>query len=197
MLNQQIEKEKKEFYDSYGYSPSKENNLLIDVSSPLAGKILEVGCGKGAFSLELAKRGFGVKAVDNSQEDLELAKAEIQASGFGELVDFEVVNAESLPFSDLSFDNVFCVKVLHHLQKPLVVVDELLRVLVEGGKLILSDFTQEGIEMVEKYHAKMGNGHSRTIVTLAEVQRYLLYKGFEIKEFKTKFLKTLVCIRRK
>jgi ubiquinone/menaquinone biosynthesis C-methylase UbiE len=51
---------------------------------------------------------------------------------------FPEVDAHNLPYSDDSFDAVFCNQVLEHVSKPWVCVDEFHRVLKSGGILILS-----------------------------------------------------------
>jgi SAM-dependent methyltransferase len=47
------------------------------------------------------------------------------------------IDAEKLPFLDDEFSNVFAVDVLHHTNSPINVVNESLRVLKNGGKLVI------------------------------------------------------------
>ena len=51
-----------------------------------------------------------------------------------------VARAEQLPIPDDSFDLVVCVHALHHIDRPVRAIDEMARVLVPGGRLVLEDF---------------------------------------------------------
>jgi SAM-dependent methyltransferase len=49
-----------------------------------------------------------------------------------------VADAHSLPFADASFGCIVCKEVLEHVKRPDIVINEFMRVLTPGGKLILS-----------------------------------------------------------
>lgn len=107
----------------------------IQPERPAAMKILDVGCGTGALMRELAPRGFDVTGADASDGMLEIARR--RYSG-------EVVQADSseLPFSDGSFDGVYCVALLHHLterDKVAATLREMARVARPGGKIVVID----------------------------------------------------------
>ncbi|HNX69275.1 MAG TPA: class I SAM-dependent methyltransferase [Candidatus Omnitrophota bacterium] len=59
-------------------------------------KILDIGCGTGRHSIELAKRGYGVTGVDLSQS--QIARAVEKAKESGVRVDFQKHDARNLPF---------------------------------------------------------------------------------------------------
>ena len=93
--------------------------------------ILDVGCGSGANSAQLAAKGHRLVGVDFSQAAIE----KYQARGFqGRVADIE----SGLDFDDASFDLVFCSEVIEHMQSPSQVVAEMRRVLKPGGALVLS-----------------------------------------------------------
>src|SRR6516225_4513611 len=48
---------------------------ITELALPQAARILEVGCGAGLLSVELAKREFVVTAIDSSEGMVELAQA--------------------------------------------------------------------------------------------------------------------------
>ena len=66
------------FYRSFGYDLEKERDFILDKSLPIAGKILEIGTGKGHFALALAKRGFNFTSIDMSEEEQKIAKLNTQ-----------------------------------------------------------------------------------------------------------------------
>ena len=100
--------------------PESELQVLGDG----AGKdILELGCGAAQWAILLAGQGARVVGLDNSDRQLEHARAAVVAGG----VDVELVRsaAEALPFPDARFDVVFCDHGAMSFADPLVVVPEL------------------------------------------------------------------------
>src|SRR6059058_3158339 len=71
---------------------------------------LDIGCGTGFLSLELAGRGHRVTGVDFAPQML--AEARRKAAAQGVAVRFEEGDAEALRFSDASFDLVMTRHVL-------------------------------------------------------------------------------------
>ena len=95
-------------------------------------RLLEVGCGIGVDSIQLAKRGFQVTAVDLTENALAVAKQ--FAARREATVDFRLGNAEGLDFPDESFDAVYSFGVLHHTPDIERSVAEVHRVLRPGGR---------------------------------------------------------------
>jgi SAM-dependent methyltransferase len=107
---------------------------LADLFSRLRGrpgKLLEVGCGIGVDSIQLARGGFNVTAVDLTENALAVARE--FAAHRGVDIDFRLGNAESLEFEDESFDVVYSFGVLHHTPDIEKSVAEVRRVLKPGG----------------------------------------------------------------
>ena len=76
---------------------------LLGVSSGAA--ILDVPCGEGRVSLELAKRGYAVTGVDFSAAMLELARAGAAAGDLS--IEFHQADMRELPWED-EYDAVVC-----------------------------------------------------------------------------------------
>ena len=101
---------------------------------------LDVGCGTGFLSLELAGRGHRVTGIDFAPAMLALAKA--KAAEAGAAIRFEEADAEALPFAPASFDLVITRHVLWTLPHPEAAIDEWIRVLRPGGRLAIVDGAQ-------------------------------------------------------
>ena len=87
--------------------------------------ILDVGCGNGDITLEIAKMGFDVIGIDISEEnhlDDKFCKVDLQK--------------DSYPFPDNYFDVVFCKSVIEHMREPDFLFDEVHRILKPGGTFI-------------------------------------------------------------
>jgi len=95
------------------------------------GRLLEIGCGIGVDSIQLARAGFDVTAVDLTEEAIGVAREFARARGVN--IDFRVGNAESLDFEDGTFDAVYSFGVLHHTPHIENAVGEVRRVLKPGG----------------------------------------------------------------
>src|ERR1051326_7096582 len=98
---------------------------------------LDVGCGTGFLSLELAGRGHRVAGIDFAPAML--AEARNKAAAQGAAVRFEHGDAEALPFAADSFDLVMTRHVLWTLPHPEAAIDEWIRVLRPGGRLAVMD----------------------------------------------------------
>jgi SAM-dependent methyltransferase len=98
---------------------------------------LDLGCGTGFLSLELAARGHRVIGVDFAPSMLERAKSKAVERGLS--VRFEQADAEQLPFVPASFDLAISRHVLWTLPHPEAAIDEWIRVLRPGGRLVVVD----------------------------------------------------------
>ncbi len=174
-------------YKSLGYDIEEERKFILEKASPLYGKMLEIGTGKGYFTIELAKEGHNFTSIDISGREQEFAKLNLKYLGFEKLVDFKTENAEHLSFNDSSFDIIFSVNTMHHFMHPFKVMDELMRITASGGKIILSDFTAEGFEIVDKIHNSEGSKHNVSQITLPEIDGYFKNKGFRTQKYQSAF----------
>lgn len=190
--NHQRYRERKKLFLSFGYDIDKERSFVLEQAKPVYGKILEAGTGKGHFAIALAKEGYSFVAFDISQEELHFAKLNLAYFGLEKCADFRIENAEHTSFSDGSFDIIFSVNTLHHLQSPYKVIDELTRILSQKGKLVLSDFTEEGFTIMGKIHALEGKMHQVSETTLLDIESYLEKKCFSIKTAKSVHQRVLI-----
>jgi ubiquinone/menaquinone biosynthesis C-methylase UbiE len=113
---------------------------LLDIAA--GERVLDVGCGSGAVTREIAKRvgsrGLAV-GLDPSPALLAVARELAEETGFGDRIQFREGNALRLPFPDGSFDAVVCVTVLSHVPSGEAAIPELVRVLRSGGRLGVFD----------------------------------------------------------
>ena len=105
-----------------------ESMLLDLVHSQNLQKVLEVGCGTGHW-LNILHSHAQVLGIDLS---LAMLKKAISSHPDLLVICGEVVH---LPFSDQTFDTVFCVNALHHFTNPSAFVTEAYRLLVPNGVL--------------------------------------------------------------
>jgi ubiquinone/menaquinone biosynthesis C-methylase UbiE len=106
-------------------------NLAGDVNGH---RVLDAGCGSGPLSAALRANGAIVTGFDASSAMVELARQRL-----GEDAALHVAElSQPLPFADGVFDDLVASLVLHYLQDWTAPLAELRRVLMRGGRLILS-----------------------------------------------------------
>jgi len=94
-------------------------------------RVLDLGCGDGAFSAVLRDHSAAPVAVDVAQEALRRARA-----AHPWLEAHHVAEGTPLPFADQGFDAVWAGEVLEHVVDTVALVAEVRRVLRFGGVLI-------------------------------------------------------------
>jgi ubiquinone/menaquinone biosynthesis C-methylase UbiE len=99
---------------------------------------LDAGCGTGFLSFELAARGHHVIGVDFASSMIAEARRKAAERGVSS-VGFDEADAEQLPFMPASFDLVISRHLLWTLAHPEVAIDEWIRVLRPGGRLVVVD----------------------------------------------------------
>lgn len=113
-------------------------DLIVPAGEPI--DALDVGCGTGFLSLELAARGHRVVGIDLAPAMLEAARGKATVRGLA--VRFETADAEQLPYPAQSFDLVISRHVLWTLPHPETAIADWLRVLRPGGRLVIIDGAQ-------------------------------------------------------
>ena len=114
-------------------------NRILDLAVRQLGALdaLDVGCGTGFLSFELAARGCRITGVDFAPAML--AEARRKAAERGVTIRFEEGDAERLPFAPASFDLVMSRHLLWTLPHPEAAIDEWIRVLRPAGRLVVVD----------------------------------------------------------
>ena len=110
-------------------------DLALEGRGPL--EALDAGCGTGFLSFELAARGHHVTGVDFAPAMLAEARRKAAQQNFA--VRFEEADAERLPFPSASFDLAISRHLLWTLPHPEAAIDEWIRVLRPGGRLVVID----------------------------------------------------------
>lgn len=102
-------------------------------------RVLEVGCGIGTDTINFARAGASVTAVDLSSESLKLAQQRAKIFGLEQKIRFYQANAEALtahvPVE--AYDLVYSFGVIHHTPEPANAVAEIKRYLEPSSELRL------------------------------------------------------------
>ena len=103
--------------------------------------LLDVACGAGGPGIHLARvSGCSVTGVDREGEGLANARRLAREAGLGARARFVQSDAsQPLPFPDESFDAILCLDALNHLPGRAGVFADWARLLVPGGRLLVTD----------------------------------------------------------
>ena len=110
------------------------DRLLESLPLPSPSRCLDVGCGMGETTRQLAGKldnGVELIGVDQDPNLIEVARS-VSGAAEGKIT-FQQGDAAHLSFEDQTFDFVFARYLLHHLDQPQVVLAEMLRVCKSGG----------------------------------------------------------------
>lgn len=131
------------------------------------GRILEVGCGTGHVQNVLKN----VVGMDITLSMLRKNKNDVVCA-----------DAHSIPFKDGTFDAVYSIDVIEHVQNPLKMIEECKRILKKNGTLIL--ITPNGdmkiaLDIAEKLKLKLPEGPHK-FLKFRELKNLAKKSGFEI-----------------
>lgn len=118
-----------------------ENSAAYLLGSLTAGQdLLDVGCGPGTITVDLAARVAPGRVVGIDAAEEVVARADTLRRERGVTnVEFSTGDVYRLEFGDESFDVVHAHQVLQHLTEPVAALRELRRVLRPGGVLAVRD----------------------------------------------------------
>lgn len=136
-----------DFYDATRIHPPEVGARIAEAlitagRIPPGGHVLEIGVGTGRIALPLLARGVHLSGVDISPRMLDRLQAKYDEGRRSAVVawgalDARVADMTALPFADGRFDAVVAVHVLHLTTAWRRALDEALRVLAPGGRLLL------------------------------------------------------------
>jgi ubiquinone/menaquinone biosynthesis C-methylase UbiE len=140
--------------------------------------VLELGCGSGYFTKELAGLPIRVTAIDISPDLIEEAKNQVKAGN----VTFRIQNAYQTDFDDCAFDAVIGSSVLHHLDTAKAMA-EIYRVLKNGGHIAFTEpnmmnpqiAVQKNIPWLKK---RLGDSPDETAFFHRQMMKMLRRAGF-------------------
>ena len=122
-----------DFYDKHLIIPS----VLKLLGDPAGWRVLDLGCGTGVFSRELARRGAEVFGVDLSQQMVQRAKDIEQEGPLG--IHYDICDAAGVDaYEDAAYDAVTCNMALMNVERYDVAIGQAYRTLKPGGPFVFS-----------------------------------------------------------
>ena len=104
--------------------------------------VLDVACGTGNLAIPAARAGARVTGVDIAPNLI--AQARLEARLARRTIDFDIGDAEALPYADDRFDTTVTMFGAMFAYRPVRAAAELLRVTRPGGRVAMANWTPEG-----------------------------------------------------
>lgn len=129
-------------------------NFIIEIAEKSGGRVLELGCGMGYLSLEMARHGLHVDAVDVSPKSIEIAKRylseNVHIDGFGSL-NYYVSDIANMDMGKDKYNSIISYGTLHHIPDLKNTIKHIKKALKDSGNLLLyepliDNFTEKSAE---------------------------------------------------
>lgn len=129
----------KKFYEAYDeFRYRTEGHILseLDKINFNGKRVLEIGLGQGADSMQIIQRGAIYYGIDLTEESIKRLKERFRLFNqpYQEVVK---ANAQQIPYEDNFFDLVYSHGVIHHSPEIKKIVSEIHRVLKPKGKAVI------------------------------------------------------------
>ncbi len=148
----------------------------------LQGRIIDFGCGAGGTALVLAETfpDCEVVGINLSEPLLRIAEGSDQADKLGERVKFEKADVQQIPYQDNSFEVVINLNMVHLVEDPIRMLNEMERILKPDGFLFIADLRRSWLGIIEK--------EIKSSLTLSEARE--LFKQSRLRQgvFSSSFL---------
>jgi len=153
---------------------------------PKVKKLLDIGCGDGVISNFLKGKVDEIYGIDNSSENLEIAKK------YGILTSKIDLDKEKTFYKNDFFDVITCLDVIEHIKDPQKLIEEIKRILCINGLLIISTpnirFSNHLFQLIFKGRfpktsldpALYDGGHIH-FFTYKDLEELLIINGFKIE----------------
>lgn len=147
-------------------------------------RVLDIGCGTGNYSVELARSGFEVQGIDFSFGMLKKARKKALAQGLR--ISFQQADFnKGLPFPNSSFDCALCAATLQCVDDPLFFLKETMRVVVPQGLICIVSVGRSLKSTIPPDTSFIRRTFWAVKPLFKKTKRIRLYSGSELKDLLT------------
>ena len=143
--------------------------------------LLDLGTGLGRHAIYFSKQGFNVSAMDISDYAIQYLRN--WASKENLMINAEVGDMLSLPYSNNSFDCIFAYHVISHTDSIGInkIISEIERVLKSNGEVYLTFCSKESTEFIEHWFPKLDKS---TLICQDEAEKGIPHFYVDLNDLK-------------
>lgn len=156
---------KAEHYDDFCQTPlgafvdTVERKLVRELMNPQAGEnLVDLGCGTGSITVDWASLGCHMTGVDESAMMLAKARAKPVRQGTADYIQADLAR---LPYPSAYFHGGLLQVTLEFVQEPAAVLQEAVRVIKPGGRLVIGLINASG--PWARYYQERAKTHSSSV----------------------------------
>ena len=168
-------------FRAFAEMPGQPRNMVLAATQiDATDTVLDVACGPGVTTCDLAEVAGNVTGIDVTPAMIEQAK-ELQRRKGLKNVTWHVNAVPPLPFDDETFSLVFTRYSFHHFPEPLAVLKEMVRVCKVDGRIVVVDVFMTTIEQANAYNhmEKLRDPSHVRALLLAELEDLFVHTGLE------------------
>ncbi len=185
VTSQQVFSQRAAFYTTSATHTDKNVlNRVVELAKPQSHQnVLDIATGTGHTAFALAPFVREVIAIDVAIEML-IEGRKLKAERGVSNVEFRLADAHELPFDDRSFEIVTCRRAAHHFLNIEKSLNEMKRVLTDGGRLVIDDRSVPEDDWVDAAMNRLDGLHDESHVRQyrsSEWERMLIDAGFQIE----------------
>ena len=158
VLEPEVMDSQEEAHDYNQMDHSEVNRLFVEdmleyIGREDLGDVLDVGTGTALIPLELCRQNAHcrVMAIDMAVSMLELARYNIEANSFTDIIQLAQIDAKAMIFQSNMFDVVMSNSIIHHIPDPFGCVEEMVRVARPGAAIFVRDLVRPDELLIRKY----------------------------------------------
>ena len=147
---------------------------LLQQSGFTGGRVLDAGCGFGSVAIELAKSfpSADIIGVDLGGPLLELGQSLAEQAGAADRITLSKGNVQHLEFESGSFDLVVNTFMLHIVDKPVDMLNEIERVTAPQGRIMITDLQRNWLALfIKKFKTAFTPKEALDIISQSNLRR--------------------------
>lgn len=172
--------ENSRFITSVGqYNNNVHKDIVMNITDSWTGKkILDLCCGTGRFSMEVAKHGGNVTSLDFSREMLREIYNKSKSTLIQNNIHLIQADAQNLMLKNNTFDGCICITAINLIKDYNAVIKEIARVLKPNGFLIMDFRNLQGVFFPFGIYVNL---------THSSIEKEVYSRWFSLHEIKTSF----------